>query len=62
MFNNVPSGNANTKLLNPKQAGTTELKIWFETAPGNITVVVFAELEDILNIDPNGSVIYNIYE
>ena len=62
MFNNVPSGNANTKLLNPKQAGTTELKIWFESNPGNITVVVFAEFEDILNIDPNGSVIYNIYE
>ena len=62
MFNNVPSGNANTKLLNPKQGGTTELKIWFESNPGNITVVVFAEFEDILNIDPNGSVIYNIYE
>lgn len=57
IFNNVPNGNANSYMMNPKQAGTVQLKIWFDSAPGNITVI-----ENVLNIDPNGSILYNIYD
>ena len=57
MWDNVGSGEANSAMLHPKLSG--DLRLQF-SAPYPITVVVYGE--DILNIDPNGAVIYNIYD
>ena len=36
---------------------------WFGAAPGvNITVLVYGEFENLLEIDRNGDVLYNIYQ
>ena len=63
MWNNVGSGKANSPMLHPRLSGDLRLQFLLGTpAPDPITVVVYAEFEDILNIDPNGAVIYNIYD
>ena len=50
-------------MLHPRLSGDLRLQFLLGTpAPDPITVVVYAEFEDILNIDPNGTVIYNIYD
>ena len=62
-WNNVPSGNADSKNMNPKQAGNVKLEIKFGANPGkHLTVLVWAELENIITIDPNGAVQYNIHD
>ena len=63
MFDNVANGRADNRTLNPKQAGDLQLILEFGIAPGtNITVLVYAELENMLEIDSNGAVLYNIYQ
>ena len=62
-WNNVPSGNADSRQMNPKQAGDVKLEITFGANPGqHITVLVWAEYENILTIDGNGAVQYNIHD
>ena len=63
MFDNVASGRADARTLNPKQSGDLQLVLEFGAAPGvNITVLVYAEFENLLEIDSNGAVLYNIYQ
>ena len=63
MFDNVANGRANARTLNPKQSGDLQLILEFGAAPNtNITVLVYAEFENLLEIDSNGAVLYNIYQ
>ena len=63
MFDNVANGRADSRTLNPKQSGDLQLILEFGAAPNiNITVVVYAEIENMLEIDSNGAVLYNIYQ
>ena len=62
MWDNVANGKADSATLHPKQAGDLQLHIKFNAnLPKAITALVYGEFEDILNINPDGSVIYNIY-
>ena len=61
MWNNVPSGDADSPLLNPKQTGAVRLEITFRAAlNANVTILVWGEFESIIYIDPLGAVQYNI--
>ena len=63
MFDNVANGCADSQNLNPKQTGDLQLVLEFGAAPGvNITVLVYGEFENLLEIDRNGAVLYNIYQ
>ena len=63
MFDNVANGCADSQTLNPKQTGDLQLVLQFGAAPGtNITVLVYGEFENLLEIDSNGAVLYNIYQ
>jgi len=63
MFDNVANGCADSQRLNPKQTGDLQLTSEFGAAPGtNITVLVYGEFENLLEIDRNGAVLYNIYQ
>ena len=49
--------------MNPRQAGDVKLEITFGAAPNkNITVVVWGEFENVIEIDDNGAVQYNIHD
>ena len=63
MFDNVANGCADSQRLNPKQTGDLQLSLEFGAAPNtNITVLVYGEFENLLEIDKNGAVLYNIYQ
>ena len=63
MFDNVANGCADSQRLNPKQTGDLQLSLEFGAAPGtNITVLVYGEFENLLEIDSNGAVLYDIYQ
>jgi len=63
MFDNVASGCADSANLNPKQTGDLQLKLEFRAAPtNNITVIVYGEFENLLEIDKNGAVVYDVYQ
>ena len=56
MFDNVANGCADRQRLNPKQTGDLQLSLEFGAAPGtNITVLVYGEFENLLEIDSNGA-------
>ena len=62
MFDNVASGCADSANLNPRQSGDLQLKLEFRAAPGsNITVIVYGEFENLIEIDKNRAVLYDIY-
>ena len=63
MLDNVANRRADARTLNPKQAGELQLILEFGIAPvTNVTVLVHAEFENMLEIDSNGVVLYNIYQ
>ena len=63
MYDNVASGCADSNTLNPKQTGDVQLVLEFGAAPANnITVLVYGEFENLLEIDSNGAVLYDIYQ
>ena len=63
MFDNVANGCVDSQTLNPKQTGDLQLVLEFGAAPAtNITVLVYGEFENLLEIDSNGAVLYNIYQ
>ena len=63
MFDNVASGDADSSNLNPRQSGDLQLQLKFHAAPGKvITVIIYGEFENLLEIDKFGGVLYNIYE
>jgi len=63
LYDNVANGCADSKNLNPKQSGDLQLKLEFRTAPANnITLLVYGEFENLIEIDPNGAVLYDVYQ
>lgn len=63
MFDNVANGCADSNALNPRQTGDLQLVLEFGAAPGhNISLIIFGEFENLLEIDSNGAVLYDIYE
>ena len=63
MFDNVANGCADSQYLNPKQTGDLQVSLEFGAAPAiNITVLVYGEFENLLEIDRDGAVLYNIYQ
>ena len=63
MFDNGANGCADSQRLNPKQTGDLQLSLEFGAAPNtNITVLVYGEFENLLEIDSNGAVLYDIYQ
>ena len=52
-----------TVRLNPKQTSDLQLSLEFGVAPGtNIAVLVYGEFENLLEIESNGAVLYEIYQ
>lgn len=63
MLDNVASGDADSKNLNPKQSGDLQVKLKFSAPPSEvISVMIYGEFENLLEIDRFGAVMYNIYE
>ena len=62
MFDNVPNGAADSTLMNPRQDGDLRIRFKLGAAVNHvINVLLYAEFENVLEIDGNGAVIYNIY-
>ena len=58
MFDNVANGCADAR-----QAGDRQIILEFGAPPGqNITVILFGEFENLLEVDANGAVLYDIYQ
>ena len=63
IFDSVVNGRADARTFNPNQSGELQLILEFRAAPNtNITLFVHAEFENMLEIDSNGAVLYNIYQ
>ena len=62
MFDNVPNGAADSTLMNPRQDGDLRIRFKLGAAVNHvINVLLYAEFENVLEIDGNGAIIYNIY-
>lgn len=62
MFDNVANGYADSPHLNPKQEGETRVIIQFGVPNDHvINVLMYAEFENTLEVDPNGAVLYDVY-
>ena len=74
MFDNVPNGAADSTLMNPRQDGYLRIRFKLGAAVNldcpvaidfqhvlKLGVLLYAEFENVLEIDGNGAVIYNIY-
>ena len=62
MFENMGSGDADSKMLNPRQSGDLQLKLRFIAPPGkDITVLIYGEFENMFE-NMFGALMYNIYE
>ena len=63
MFDDVANGCADSQRHNPNQTGDLQLSLEFGAAPNtNITVLVYGEFENLLEIDSNGAVLYDVYQ
>ncbi|XP_078364067.1 uncharacterized protein F54H12.2-like [Oculina patagonica] len=62
MFDNVANGLADSPNLNPRQEGDVRIIIQFGAPTDHvINVVMYAEFENTLEVDPNGAVLYDVY-
>jgi hypothetical protein len=63
VFDNAANGCLDSPVLNPKQSGELRLVLNFGAdTPENITVIVYGEFENLLEIDRNKAVLYDIYQ
>ena len=61
VFNNAPSETLSSSVLNPPQTGEVKIAIRFGANPGvNLTVLVYGEFENLLEIDGNRTVLYDV--
>ena len=61
VFNNTPSGNVDGPNFNPQQRGNFSLQFKLGAPIARVlTVIVYAEFEAVLTVDPNGAVLYDI--
>ena len=50
-------------VLNPKQSGELQIVLNFGVAPGdNITIILYRKFENLLEVDKNKAVFYDIYQ
>ena len=61
MWNNLASGCADSVQLNPKQAGRVNISIRKTFVDELVTVIIYGEFENMLQIKPTGSTQYDIY-
>ena len=62
MFDNIPNGAADSTLMNPRQDGDPRIRFKLGAAVNHvINVLLYTEFENVLEIDGNGVVMYNIY-
>ena len=62
-YENAANRCLNSPVLNPKLAGEVRLVLDFGADQGdNITAIVYAEFENLMEIDSNKTVQYNIYQ
>ena len=63
VYENAANGCLNSPVLNPKLAGGLRLVLNFGDDQGDhVTVIVYAEFENLMEIDSNKTVQYNIYQ
>ena len=63
VFENAANGCLNTPILNPKLAGKLRLVLDFSGDQGaDITAIVYAEFENLMEINSNKAVQYDIYQ
>ena len=63
VFDNAANGCLDSPVLNPKQSGELQIVLNFGVPPGeNITVILYGEFENLLEIDKNKAVLYDIYQ
>ena len=63
VFDNTANGCLDSPVLNPKQTGELRLVIDFGANPGdNLTVLLYGEFENLLEINENGVVTYDVYQ
>lgn len=62
VFDNTANGLSSSHVLNPVQTGETSIVIRFGQNPGvNLTVLIYGEFENLLEINSNKTVIYDVY-
>ena len=61
MWDNLASGCADSVQLNPKQAGRVNISIRKTSVDELVTVIIYGEFENMLQIKPTGSTQHDIY-
>jgi hypothetical protein len=62
VFDNTANGALSSAVLNPVQSGEVTIAIRFGANPGvNLTVLIYGEFENLLEINSNKTVIYDVY-
>ena len=62
-FDNAANGHLHSPVLNPKLSGEVQLILNFGADPGvNLAVIVYIEFENLLEVDSNKAVLYNVYD
>ena len=63
VFDNTASGNIDGPHLNPKQKGNVRLIIKLGANVNHpISIVIYAQFEGVLHADPNGAILYDVYD
>ena len=63
VFENAANGHLHSAVLNPKLSGELRIRLHFGADPGeNLTAIVYAEFENILEIDRNKALLYDVYD
>ena len=63
VFENAANGCLDTPVLNPKLTGELRLVLDFGAAQGmNVTVIVYGEFENVMEINSNKTVQYDVYQ
>ena len=63
VFDNVANGCIDSPRMNPRLAGDLRVILEFGSdSKPNLTVILFGEFENLMEIDNNKSVVYNVYQ
>ena len=63
VFDNTANGCLDSDVLNPKQSGELRLVIDFGANPGqNLTILLYGEFENLMEINDNKVVTYDVYQ
>ena len=63
VYENAANGCLNTPVLNPKLRGEVRLVLEFAADQGdNVTAIVYSEFENLMEINSNKTVQYDVYQ